>query len=29
MKKLECLEMAAAGFVIGCCVMILRYKGGR
>ena len=26
MKKLECLKMAVAGFVIGCCAMILRYK---
>ena len=26
MKKLELIKMAVAGFVMGCCLMALRYK---
>lgn len=27
MKKLELIKMAVAGFVMGCCLMALHYKG--
>lgn len=27
MRKRELLKMVVAGFIMGCCVMALRYKG--